>query len=50
MHEEKNIVESIMSMCLDDTGFTKNNVKSRKDLVALCDRPSLEAKPSAGGN
>jgi hypothetical protein len=39
-----------MNMCLDVTGFTKDNMKARKDLVALCDHPSLEAKPNAGGN
>jgi hypothetical protein len=39
-----------MNMCLDVTGFTKDNMNARKDLVALCDHPSLEAKPNAGGN
>jgi hypothetical protein len=38
-----------MSMCLDVTGFMKDNVNARKDLAALCDRPSLEAKPNARG-
>jgi hypothetical protein len=32
MHQEQNVVESIMSMCLDVTGFTKDNVE---DLVTL---------------
>jgi hypothetical protein len=32
-----------MSICLDVTDFTKDNVNKRKDLAALCDRPSLEA-------
>jgi hypothetical protein len=35
-----------MSMCLDVTDFTKDNMNARKDLDALCDRPSLEAKPN----
>jgi hypothetical protein len=49
MHQERNIAESIMSMCLDVTGFTKDNMNAVKDLVAPCDRPSLEAKPNARG-
>jgi hypothetical protein len=49
MHQERNIVESIMSMCLDVTGLMKDNINARKDLAALCDRPSLEAKPNARG-
>jgi hypothetical protein len=36
-------------MCLDVSGFTKDNMNARKDLAALCDRPSLEAKPNARG-
>jgi hypothetical protein len=39
-----------MSMCLDVTSFTKDNMNARKDLVAPCDHPSLEAKPNARGN
>jgi hypothetical protein len=37
-------------MCLDVTGFTKDSVNARKDLAALCDRPSMKAKPNAKGN
>jgi hypothetical protein len=36
-------------MCLDVTGFMKDNLNARKDLAALCDHPSLEAKPNARG-
>jgi hypothetical protein len=50
MHQEWNVAESIMSMCLDVTGFMKDNLNARKDLVALCDRPSMDAKPNARGN
>jgi hypothetical protein len=50
MHQERNVTESIMSMCLDVTGFTKDNVNARKDLAALYDHPSMEAKPNARGN
>jgi hypothetical protein len=49
MHQEGNIVESIMNMCLDVTGFTKDDMNARKDLAALCNRPFLEAKPNARG-
>jgi hypothetical protein len=49
-HRERNVAESIMSMCPNVTGFTKDNMNTRKDLAALCDRPSLEAKPNARGN
>jgi hypothetical protein len=37
-------------MCLDVTGFTKDNVNAGKDLAALYDHPSMEAKPNARGN
>jgi hypothetical protein len=50
MQQERNIVESIMSMCLDVTSFTKDNVNARKDLVDLCDCPNMEAKLNARGN
>jgi hypothetical protein len=36
-------------MCLDVTNFTKDNMNARKYLAALCDHPSLEAKPNARG-
>jgi hypothetical protein len=39
-----------MSMCLDVTGFTKDNVNARKYLVDLCDHPNMEAKPNTRGN
>jgi hypothetical protein len=39
MHQEQNVAESIMSMCLDVTSFTKDNMNARKDLAALYDRP-----------
>jgi hypothetical protein len=49
MHQERNIVERIMSMCLDITGFMKDRMNAKKDLDVLSDRPSLEAKPNARG-
>jgi hypothetical protein len=36
-------------MCLDVTSFTKDNMNIRKDLAALCDHHSLEAKLNARG-
>jgi hypothetical protein len=50
IHQERNVAESITSMCLDVTGFTKDNMNARKDLADLCDRPSLEARANARGN
>jgi hypothetical protein len=50
MHQERNIAESIISMCFDVTDFSKDNVNARKDLAALCNRPSLEPKINTKGN
>jgi hypothetical protein len=50
MQQERNVVESMMNMCLDVTDFTKDNMNARKHLAALCDRPSLEAKQMQKGN
>jgi hypothetical protein len=50
MHQECNIVESIISMCFDVTGFSKDNVNLRKDLADLYTRPSMEPKVNAKGN
>jgi hypothetical protein len=50
MHQECNVVKSIISMCLDVTGFSKDNMNARKDLAVLYDRPSLEVKKTAKGN
>jgi hypothetical protein len=43
-------VEGIISMCFDVTCFSKENISTRKDLAALCNCPSLEAKRNAKGN
>jgi hypothetical protein len=50
MHQERNIAESIISMCFDVTDFSKDNVNVRKDLAALCNRSSLEPKINVKGN
>jgi hypothetical protein len=50
MHHERNVVESIISMCFDVTSFSKDTINARKDLADLCNRPSLEPKRNAKGN
>jgi hypothetical protein len=50
MHHERNVAESIISMCLDVTDFMKDNMNAWKDLADLCDHPSLEARANARGN
>jgi hypothetical protein len=49
MHQERNVVESIISMCFDFTGQTKDNIKARRDLAELCDRSYLELKQNPSG-
>jgi hypothetical protein len=50
MRQEHNVVESIISMCLDVIGFSQYNMNARKDLAILGDDPSLEIKKTAKGN
>jgi hypothetical protein len=50
MHQECNVAESIISMCFDITGFSKDNINARKDLAALYNHPSLEPKRNTKGN
>jgi hypothetical protein len=50
MDQERNVAESIISMCLDVTDFMKDNMTTRKDLADLCNRPSLEARANAREN
>jgi hypothetical protein len=50
MHQERNVVEGIMSLYLGVASFTKDNMNARKDLAVLCDHPLLEAKTNAKGN
>jgi hypothetical protein len=44
MHQERNVAESIISMCLNIKGKTKDNINARKDLADICDCPRLEVK------
>ncbi|XP_056864276.1 uncharacterized protein LOC130511354 [Raphanus sativus] len=51
MHIEKNFFDNLMNTVLNIQGKTKDNLKSRLDLVDICDRPELhvdenEAKES----
>jgi hypothetical protein len=48
MHQERNVVESIIRMCLDITGKTKDNFKAQKDIANICNRPSLELDERGG--
>jgi hypothetical protein len=50
IHPEHNVAESIISMCFDITGFSKDNINARKDLAALCNHPLLEPKRDGKGN
>jgi hypothetical protein len=48
MHTEKNVVEALWGTIMDILDKSKDNVKARVDLAALCDRPNLEMKPPSG--
>ena len=48
MHQEHNVAESIGMTCMDFTDKTKDNRKARKDLAAICHRPSLHLTESGG--
>jgi len=41
MHIEKNFFENIINTVMDIHEKTKDNVKSRMDVVEICDRPEL---------
>jgi hypothetical protein len=48
MHTEKNVVEALWATIMDIPDKSKDNMKARVDLAALCDRPNLEMKPPSG--
>jgi hypothetical protein len=50
MHQECNVAESIIIMCFDVTGFSKDDVNAKKDLADLCNRHSMEPKVNIKGN
>jgi hypothetical protein len=48
MHQERNVVESIVSMCMDITGKTKDNFMAQRDIAHVCNHPSLELDKKGG--
>jgi hypothetical protein len=49
MHTEKNVAKALWATIMDILDKSKDNVKARVDLAALCDRPNQEMKPPSGG-
>jgi hypothetical protein len=49
MHTKKNVGETLWATIMDIHDKSKDNIKGRLDLVALCDRPNQEMKPPSGG-
>jgi hypothetical protein len=43
MHQEHNVAESIVSMCMDIMGKTKDNFKARRDIAHVYNHPSLSS-------
>ncbi|XP_073133531.1 uncharacterized protein [Henckelia pumila] len=41
MHIEKNVFDNIFNTILNVSGKTKDNAKSRQDLIEICERPEL---------
>jgi hypothetical protein len=50
MHQERNVAESIISMCFDVTDFSKDKINARKDLSGLYNYPLMEPKINVKGN
>jgi hypothetical protein len=48
MHTEKNVAEALWATIMDIPHKSKDNIKARVDLAALCDRPNQEMKPPSG--
>jgi hypothetical protein len=48
IYQERNVGESILSICMYFTNKTKDNHKAKKDLTLICNRPSLELKSHGG--
>jgi hypothetical protein len=49
MHTEKNVAEALWETIMDIPDKSKDNVKARVDLAALCDRPNQEMESPSGG-
>jgi hypothetical protein len=48
MHQECNVVESIVSTCMDITGKIKDNFKAQRNIAHVCNHPSLELDERGG--
>jgi hypothetical protein len=48
MHQEHNMGESIIRICMSLLGKTKDNIKAQTDLAELCNRPTLELSKTGG--
>jgi hypothetical protein len=40
MHQESNVAEALIQICMHFEKKTKDNLKARRDLAMLCDRPT----------
>jgi hypothetical protein len=49
-HTKKNVAEALWATVMGIHNKSKDNVKARLDLTALCDRPNQEMKLPSGGN
>jgi hypothetical protein len=48
-HTKNNVAEALWATIMNTPDKSKENVKTRVDLAALCDRPNQEMKPPSGG-
>jgi hypothetical protein len=48
MHQKCNVVESIISMCMDIMSKRKDNFKVRSNIAHICNHPSLELNERRG--
>ena len=46
MHNEKNVFDNVFNTVLNVKGKTKDDLKSRHDIEAICNRPELHMKPN----
>jgi hypothetical protein len=49
MHTENNVAEALWATIMDIPDKSKDNVKARMDLAALCDRPNQEMTALSSG-
>jgi hypothetical protein len=48
VHQERNVIECIVSTCMDIMGKTKDNFMARRDIADVCNSPSLELNKRGG--